>query len=92
VTRVVGVGYSIRVTGFDAIPAMGSATAYIDTYLQEAHTGDNGKAANFPTPRGSSQQAIITEFTKYLLSGQTHEVSEARRTTEFGNPKLHSFY
>ena len=53
----VAVDYSIKMTGFGDIPAMGSADAYINAHIQEARNGEDGKAEDVHTPRPPLQQA-----------------------------------
>jgi hypothetical protein len=62
----VAVGYSIKMTGFGDIPAMGSATAYINAHLMEARTGDGGKAEDVSYSETSTAAGDITLFQKAI--------------------------
>ncbi len=61
----VAVGYDIKMTGFGDIPAMGSATAYIDAHIQEART-DDGKAEDVTYSETSTAAGDITLFQKAI--------------------------
>ena len=61
----VAVGYNIKMTGFGDIPAMGSATAYIDAHIQEART-DDGKAEDVTYSETSTAAGDITLFQKAI--------------------------
>jgi len=61
----VAVDYSIKMTGFGDIPAMGSADAYINAHIQEART-DDGKAEDLSYSETSSAAGDITLFQKVI--------------------------
>ena len=62
----VAVGYNIKMTGFGDIPAMGSATAYIDAHIQEARNGEDGKAEDVTYSETSTAAGDITLFQKAI--------------------------
>ena len=61
----VAVDYNIKMTGFGDIPAMGSATAYIDAHIQEARTAD-GKAEDVTYSETSTAAGDISLFQKAI--------------------------
>jgi hypothetical protein len=62
----VAVDYNIKMTGFGDIPAMGSATAYIDAHIQEARTGDGGKSEDVAYSESSTASGDISLFQKAI--------------------------
>jgi hypothetical protein len=62
----VAVDYSIKMTGFGDIPAMGSAAAYINAHIQEARTGDGGKAEDVSYSETSTAAGDISLFQKAI--------------------------
>jgi hypothetical protein len=62
----VAVDYSIKMTGFGDIPAMGSADAYINAHIQEARTGDGGKAEDVAYSEMSTAAGDISLFQKAI--------------------------
>jgi len=62
----VEVDYSIKMTGFGDIPAMGSADAYIDAHIQEARTDDGSKAEDVAYSEMSTAAGDITLFQKVI--------------------------
>jgi hypothetical protein len=62
----VAVDYSIKMTGFGDIPAMGSADAYINAHIQEARTGDGGKAEDVAYSETSTAAGDISLFQKAI--------------------------
>ena len=64
----VEVDYSIKMTGFGDVPAMGSADAYINAHIQEARTGEDDalKAEDVAYSEYSSAAGDITLFQKVI--------------------------
>jgi hypothetical protein len=63
----VEVDYSIKVTGFGDVPAMGSADAYINAHIQEARGSyDSPKAEDLVYSEYSSAAGDITLFQKVI--------------------------
>jgi hypothetical protein len=62
----VGVDYSIKMTGFGDIPAMGSVDAYVNAHIQEARTGTGGKAEDVSYSETSTAAGDITLFQKVI--------------------------
>ena len=61
----VEINYGIKMTGFGDVPAMGSATAYIDAHIQEARTAD-GKAEDVTYSETSTAAGDISLFQKAI--------------------------
>jgi len=62
----VAADYSIKMTGFGDIPAMGSATAYINAHLQEAREYEGLKAEDVAYSETSTAAGDITLFEKVI--------------------------
>ena len=62
----VAVDYSIKMTGFGDIPAMGSAMAYINAHIQEARDGSTNKAEDLVYSEVSTASGEITLFQKVI--------------------------
>ncbi len=62
----VAVDYSIKMTGFGDIPAMGSAMAYINAHIQEARDGSINKAEDLVYSETSTASGEITLFQKVI--------------------------
>jgi len=62
----VEVDYSIKMTGFGDIPAMGSADAYINAHIQEARVDDGNKAEDLAYSEMSTAAGDITLFQKVI--------------------------
>jgi hypothetical protein len=62
----VAVDYSIKLTGFGDVPAMGSADAYINAHIQEARGADNTKAEDLAYSETSTAAGDITLFQKVI--------------------------
>jgi uncharacterized membrane protein YtjA (UPF0391 family) len=62
----VGVDYYIGLTGFGDIPAMGSATAYINAHLQEAREYEGLKAEDVAYSETTTAAGDITLFEKVI--------------------------
>jgi hypothetical protein len=60
----VAVDYSIKVTGFGDVPAMGSVDAYVNAHIQEARV--NAKAEDLSYSEYSSAAGDITLFQKVI--------------------------
>jgi hypothetical protein len=62
----VAADYSIKVTGFGDVPAMGSATAYLNAHLQEARAYEGKKAEDVVYSETSTATGDITLFQKVM--------------------------
>jgi hypothetical protein len=62
----VAVDYSIKMTGFGDIPAMGSADAYINAHIQEARNAADDKAEDVSYSETSTAAGDITLFQKVI--------------------------
>jgi hypothetical protein len=62
----VAADYSIKMTGFGDIPAMGSATAYINAHLQEAREYEGLKAEDVAYSETTTASGDITLFEKVI--------------------------
>jgi hypothetical protein len=58
--------YSIKMTGFGDVPAMGSATAYINAHIQEARVYEGQKAGDVSYSETSTAAGDITLFEKVI--------------------------
>jgi hypothetical protein len=58
--------YSIKMTGFGDVPAMGSATAYINAHIQEARVYEGQKAEDVSYSETSTAAGDITFFDKVI--------------------------
>jgi hypothetical protein len=62
----VQVDYSIKLTGIGDVPASGSADAYVNAHIQEARTGDGGKAEDVAYSEMSTAAGDISLFNKVI--------------------------
>ena len=62
----VAADYSIKLTGLGDVPAMGSATAYINAHLQEARTYEGVKAEDVSYSETSTAAGDIVLFQKVM--------------------------
>ncbi len=62
----VAVDYRIRMTGFGDVPATGSATAYLNSHLQEARVDEGGKVEDLVYSEISTATGDISLFDKTI--------------------------
>jgi hypothetical protein len=62
----VAADYTIKMTGFGDVPAMGSATAYINAHIQEARAYEGKKAEDLAYSETTTAAGDITLFDKVM--------------------------
>jgi hypothetical protein len=71
----VAVDYSTKVTGFSDIPAMGSATAYINVHIQEGRQGYNARVGALGGPLGYIADPKAEDLVYSEVSTASGEIS-----------------
>ena len=71
----VAVDYTTKVTGFGDIPAMGSATAFINVHIQEGRQGNNARLNAIQGPLGKSDDPKAEDLVYSDVSTASGEIT-----------------